>query len=188
MTAVNSTMLELGTKAPPFRLPSATGGTVSIEDFSDARALLVMFICNHCPFVKHVREELVKLANDYGPKGVAVVAINSNDVDRLLAIMTDDVVFLAPNSAPIVGKAAVRPWIEGYLAAFQTHWDKQVNEFVVGGQWAFERYSYTSTDRPREGGDPVVDTGWGLVIYHHDADGAWRVARDAWGSDQPLEP
>ena len=79
MTAVNSTMLELGTKAPPFRLPSATGGTVSVEDFSDARALLVMFICNHCPFVKHVREELVKLANDYGPKGVAAVAVNSND-------------------------------------------------------------------------------------------------------------
>jgi len=79
MTAVNSTMLELGTKAPPFRLPSATGGTVSVEDFSDARALLVMFICNHCPFVKHVRDELVKLATDYRSKGVAVVAINSND-------------------------------------------------------------------------------------------------------------
>ena len=79
MTAVNSTMLELGTKAPPFRLPSATGGTVSVEDFSDASALLVMFICNHCPFVKHVRDELVKLANDYRPRGVAVVAVNSND-------------------------------------------------------------------------------------------------------------
>jgi len=79
MTAVNSTMMELGTKAPPFRLPSATGGAVSVEDFSDASALLVMFICNHCPFVKHVRDELVKLAHDYQPKGVAVVAVNSND-------------------------------------------------------------------------------------------------------------
>jgi len=79
MTAVNSTMLELGTKTPPFRLPSATGGTVSVEDFSDASALLVMFICNHCPFVKHVQEELVKLSYDYRPKGVAVVAVNSND-------------------------------------------------------------------------------------------------------------
>ena len=79
MTAVNSTMLELGTKAPPFRLPSATGGAVSVEDFSDASALLVMFICNHCPFVKHVRDELVKLAHDYQPKEVAIVAVNSND-------------------------------------------------------------------------------------------------------------
>ena len=79
MTAVNSTMLELGTRAPSFRLPSAAGEIVSIEDFSGASALLVMFICSHCPFVKHVRDELVKLANDYRPKGVAVVGVNSND-------------------------------------------------------------------------------------------------------------
>jgi len=79
MVAVNSTMMELGTEAPAFLLPSATGGTVSIEDFADARALLVMFICNHCPFVKHVREELVRLAKDYQARGVAVVAVNSND-------------------------------------------------------------------------------------------------------------
>jgi peroxiredoxin len=79
MVAVNSQMLGLGTEAPPFRLPSATGGFVSIEDFQDASALLVMFICNHCPFVKHLRGELVKLANDYQARGVAVVAINSND-------------------------------------------------------------------------------------------------------------
>jgi len=79
MVAVNSQMLGLGTEAPSFRLPSATGGLTSIEDFQDASALLVMFICNHCPFVKHVRDELVKLANDYQARGVAVVAINSND-------------------------------------------------------------------------------------------------------------
>jgi peroxiredoxin len=79
MVAVSSTMMELGTKAPPFTLPSATGDTVSLEDVADARALLVMFICNHCPFVKHVRDELVRIANDYQAAGLAVVAINSND-------------------------------------------------------------------------------------------------------------
>ena len=79
MVAVNSTMLEIGTQAPPFRLPSATGGAVAIEDFAESRGLLVMFICNHCPFVKHVRDELVKLAGDYLPRGLAVVAVNSND-------------------------------------------------------------------------------------------------------------
>ena len=79
MVAVNSQMLGLGTEAPPFRLPSATGGSASIEDFQDATAMLVMFICNHCPFVKHLRDELVRLANDYQARGVAVVAINSND-------------------------------------------------------------------------------------------------------------
>jgi len=113
-------------------------------------------------------------------------AINSNDLDSLMAMMTDDVVFLAAHGPPMVGKAAVRPWAEGYLQAFTTSWDKQSQEFVVAGDWAFERYSYRSTDTPRGGGEPVQDTGWGLVIYHHDADGKWRVARDAFGTDQPL--
>jgi len=79
MAAVNSTMLALGTKAPDFKLPSATGGMVSLKDFASSRGLLVMFICNHCPFVKHVREGLVQIAGQYQDKGVAVVGINAND-------------------------------------------------------------------------------------------------------------
>jgi peroxiredoxin len=79
MAAVNSTMLELGTKAPDFTLPSATGGMVSLKDLATAKALLVMFICNHCPFVKYVRDGLVSLTKEYQTKGVAVVAINAND-------------------------------------------------------------------------------------------------------------
>jgi peroxiredoxin len=76
-------MLELGTRAPDFHLPEVTRGEmVSRDDFQDAAALLVMFICNHCPFVKHVRGELACLARDYQPRGVAVVAISSNDVER----------------------------------------------------------------------------------------------------------
>ena len=57
---------------------------------------------------------------------------------------------------------------------------------MVTGEWAFERYDYRSTDTPRAGGKPVTDTGWGLVLYHHDADGKWRVARDAFATDRPL--
>jgi len=115
-----------------------------------------------------------------------VDAINSNDVDQLLGMLTDDIVFLGPNDKPVVGKAAVRPWLEGYFAAYKTHWDKPVEELVVLGDWAFERYSFTATDTPVGGGEPMVSTGWGLLLYHHDADGKWRVARDAWGSDQPM--
>ena len=115
-----------------------------------------------------------------------VNAINSNNIDAVLGMLTDDVVFMAPNEKPYIGKAALRPWIEGYLAAYKTHWDKPVQEFVVNGDWAYERYAYTSTDTPVAGGAPIVGTGWGLLIYHHDADGKWRVARDAWGSDQPV--
>jgi len=114
-----------------------------------------------------------------------VTAINSNDLDTLLGVLTDDVVFLAPQEPVMVGKAAVKPWLEGYLKAFKTHWDKPVQEFVISGEWAFERYSYKSSDTPLAGGALVEDTGWGLVIYHRESDGKWRVARDAWGTDHP---
>jgi peroxiredoxin len=79
MARTPSTMLELGTRAPEFALPDTDGSTVSSEDFADAPALLVMFICNHCPFVKHVSAELAQLARDYTPRGAAIVAISSND-------------------------------------------------------------------------------------------------------------
>jgi peroxiredoxin len=72
-------MLPLGTPAPDFALPNIDGRTASLPDFKGAKALVVMFICNHCPFVKHVAPELARLAKDYHPRGVAVVAINAND-------------------------------------------------------------------------------------------------------------
>ncbi len=72
-------MLPLGTEAPPFSLPNAVDGKpVSLDQFRGNKALLVMFICNHCPFVIHVREQLGKLASDYQPKDVGIVAINAN--------------------------------------------------------------------------------------------------------------
>lgn len=82
MAQTASTMMPLGTPAPAFALPDTTGKIVSIEDFKGAKALLVMFICNHCPFVKLVRDELAALGREYQPKGVAVVAIMSNDAEN----------------------------------------------------------------------------------------------------------
>ena len=73
-------MLSLGTTAPEFKLPDTNGKTVSLADFKDKSALLVLFICNHCPYVKHIRAGLAQLARDYLPRGVAKVGINSNDV------------------------------------------------------------------------------------------------------------
>lgn len=72
-------MLPLGTTAPDFQLPDTNGKTVSLAGFKGAPALLVLFICNHCPYVKHVRGELANLGRDYQAKGVGIVAINSND-------------------------------------------------------------------------------------------------------------
>ena len=79
MALTPSTMLALGSKAPDFRLPDVDGTMVGLADFQAAPALLVMFICNHCPYVKHVRHELAKLGRDYVARGAAVVAINAND-------------------------------------------------------------------------------------------------------------
>ena len=79
MALTPSTMLPLGTTAPDFQLPDTNGKVVSLADFKGAPALLVLFICNHCPYVKHVREELANLGRDYQARGVAIVAISSND-------------------------------------------------------------------------------------------------------------
>jgi peroxiredoxin len=83
MVRTVSTMLELGVQAPDFRLPEpATGRTISLEDFKEAPALLVIFMCNHCPYVKHIRGALADFAREYQPKGLAVVGINANDVQN----------------------------------------------------------------------------------------------------------
>ena len=77
-----STMLKLGTKAPSFSLPDVSmGKTVSLGDFSNKKALLVMFLCNHCPYVKHVQGELAKIGSDYKNKDIAIVAISANDTE-----------------------------------------------------------------------------------------------------------
>ena len=80
MVITASTMLPLGTLAPAFRLPDTEGNMVSLADFKDSTAFLVIFMCNHCPFVKHVLSVLVELIKEYQAKGIAVVGINSNDV------------------------------------------------------------------------------------------------------------
>lgn len=82
MAATPSTMLPLGTPAPGFDLPDTTGnGTVRLEGAA-GKPLLVMFICNHCPFVIHVREQLAAIGRDYQSKGLAIVAISSNDAEH----------------------------------------------------------------------------------------------------------
>jgi peroxiredoxin len=79
MAKTLSTMLALGTKAPEFRLPAPDGKMVSLHDFNDSPALLVAFICNHCPYVIHIQRSFAEFAARYRQRGVAIVAINSND-------------------------------------------------------------------------------------------------------------
>ena len=79
MVLTPSTMTELGSSAPAFELPATDGRIVRLEDFSAAPALLVAFICNHCPYVQHIRSGFVEFAREYQPRGLAIVAISSND-------------------------------------------------------------------------------------------------------------
>jgi peroxiredoxin len=79
MVMTPSTMLALGTQAPAFKLPDPSGRVYSLDDFAGAPALLVIFMCNHCPFVRHIQHQLASLAREFQAKGVAVVGINAND-------------------------------------------------------------------------------------------------------------
>jgi peroxiredoxin len=82
MVETPSTMLALGTAAPKFKLPDPAGKIVSLDDFKGATALVVAFICNHCPYVKHIRTQFAAFAKEYQARGVGVVAISSNDVEN----------------------------------------------------------------------------------------------------------
>lgn len=82
MVMVESTMLALGTQAPAFALADVESGkTISLDTFKDSKALLIMFICVHCPFVKHVEQELAKIGRDYIDQGLGIVAISSNSIE-----------------------------------------------------------------------------------------------------------
>ena len=83
MAETPSNMIPLGTKAPSFELPDTISGkTLKLSDLTSDIATVIMFICNHCPFVKHVQNELVRLADDYISKGISFIAISSNDVSK----------------------------------------------------------------------------------------------------------
>jgi len=84
MSLTESTMLELGTKAPDFSLPNTNTAVgekiVSLKDFDNASAILIAFICNHCPYVVHIRDEFVQFAREYRDEGLVVIAISANDI------------------------------------------------------------------------------------------------------------
>ncbi len=83
MALTPSTMLGLGTQAPDFRLPDViSGNAVSLDTFAGTQGLLVMFICRHCPYVQHIKEELARLGRDYAKQAIGIVAISANDAGK----------------------------------------------------------------------------------------------------------
>lgn len=95
MVLKSSVMMPLGTVAPDFSLLDISGKTMSLNDFKDAKVLLIVFMCNHCPYVIHIRDKFVELANEYKEKGVAIVAINSNDPEKYSEDNYDNMIKIA---------------------------------------------------------------------------------------------
>lgn len=106
MVKTASTMLSLGAAAPDFALPNAIDGRqVSLSDFQAKSGLLVMFICNHCPFVKHVADQLAAIARDYQAADLGIVAISSNDIQK----------YPQDDAAAMKDEAAARGYVFPYL-------------------------------------------------------------------------
>lgn len=103
MALTESTMLQLGTKAPAFSLPdTVSGNEISFQDIKGTNGTVVMFLCNHCPYVIHVNQELIRIANDYKEKGIGFVAISSNDAVKY----TDD----TPDKMKLIAKVLMYPF------------------------------------------------------------------------------
>lgn len=103
MALTESTMLQLGTKAPAFSLPdTVSGNEISFQDIKGNNGTVVMFLCNHCPYVIHVNQELIRIANDYKEKGIGFVAISSNDAVKY----TDD----TPDKMKLIAKVLMYPF------------------------------------------------------------------------------
>jgi peroxiredoxin len=102
MPAVETSSIPLGFKAPDFYLPDTISGkNLSLADLKGSKATVVMFICNHCPYVVHVKEQLVSLANDYQSKGISFIAISSNDVVKYPADSPENMkIFAEQNKFP----------------------------------------------------------------------------------------
>ena len=122
-------------------------------------------------------------AIEHAAHGAFVDAINSNDTETVMRVLTDDVVFQYSGAPELVGKQAVRPWIQGYYNAFDTTWEKTSLGFTVDGDTAFQRYAYRVTDTSKHDGTVSTDVGKGVTIFRRGADGKWRVAIDGWSTD-----
>ncbi|WP_171181902.1 nuclear transport factor 2 family protein [Ruegeria sp. HKCCD8929] len=142
-----------------------------------SQLVAVMGLALATPVLSDIRAETAQAAHT-----VYLAAINSNNLDRFLETVTDDVVFIPPGTPVMEGKSDVTPWVRGYFDAAQTSWEKRSLEFVVAVDWAFERYAFTATDVPHGAGLATVSTGHGIHIYRREDDGAWRVARDIWSN------
>jgi ketosteroid isomerase-like protein len=134
-------------------------------------------------------------ARDYEADRVAIRALHdaeeaaaeAADVDAAMEILSSDITFLEPNGPIVIGEAGVREWLQGFLDLYTVSFENYgVDEILVDGDLAVERYSGTWTVTPRDGGDPMTEAVKGLHVYRRQADGSWKMTHDVWNSDTPL--
>lgn len=113
-----------------------------------------------------------------------VGAINSNDTDRILALMSDDIVFQVPGEPELIGKEAIAAWANGFFAAFEAHWDKTELALEQSGDLAVSRYVYNARFRSREDGSELGETGKGTCIYRRAPSGEWLLMIDSWSTQE----
>ena len=114
-------------------------------------------------------------------------AVNAGDAAAWAALFTEDGVQMPPNAPANVGRETIRRWSEALLSAFRAEFALSVEEVRVSGDWAFERGTYTIGLAPTAGDDPMRDSGKYITIYQRQPGGSWRLARDIWNSDRPLQ-
>lgn len=112
-----------------------------------------------------------------------VEAINSNDIDAVMALLADDIVFQAPGEKELIGADAVRAWGGGFFEAYDAKWDKREVGFETTGDHAISRYVYDATYTPRDGGEAMTEAGKGTCVYRRDAEGNWKLMIDSWSTD-----
>lgn len=111
-----------------------------------------------------------------------VEAINSNDADRILTLLNDDIVFQVPGEPELIGKEAVREWAAEFFASFEAQWDKTEHALEQSGDLAVSRYTYTALYRSREDGSENGEVGKGTCFYHREASGEWLLMIDSWST------
>lgn len=113
-----------------------------------------------------------------------VEAINSNNTDRILALLSDDIVFQVSAEPELIGKDAVRQWASGLFAGFEAQWDKTEHALEQSGDLAVSRYTYTARYRSREDGSEIGEVGKGTCIYRRDASRDWLLMIDSWSTHE----
>jgi ketosteroid isomerase-like protein len=115
-----------------------------------------------------------------------VAAINSNDTDRILALMSEDIVFQVPGEPELVGKAAITAWAGGFFAAYEARWDKTEHALEQSGDLAVSRYTYTARFRSRADGSEIGEIGKGTCVYRRAPSGEWLLMIDSWSTHEAI--